>query len=101
MLTSDDITKIGQELGKVIEDNVTPALDEIHVKLNRIESEMVTKDFLTEKMSDMKGDLVILMRKEDHKVVRLVEVLKAKQVLAPEEAREILGMEPFPQLVVS
>lgn len=66
--------------------------------VGRIESQMVTKDYLDDKMADLRGDLVVLIRKEDTKVKKLVDVLQKKNVLSEEEGKEILSMEPFPQL---
>lgn len=37
-------------------------------EITMIKSTMVTKDYLDDKLSDLKGDLVVLMRKEDRKV---------------------------------
>jgi len=67
--------------------------DMMKVKLDLI-------DAMDDKNADLKGDLVILMRKEDTKVVNLIELLKHKQVLTSEEARGLLTMEPFPKLFV-
>jgi hypothetical protein len=57
-------------------------------------------DHQDEKMADLRGDLVVLMRKEDRKMSRLCEMLKEKDILADEEIQEILGMEPFPKLTL-
>lgn len=61
---------------------------------------MVTKDYLDDKMADLRGDLVVLTRKEDTKLRALVDILKEKSVLNIEEAKKILGMEPFAQLPI-
>jgi len=45
MLTQDDIKNIGVELGKVIEDNITPALDELHTDVKVIQTDV--KDIKT------------------------------------------------------
>jgi len=100
MLTQEDLKNIGTEVGKVIEQNVNPALDALQGQINHIQNQMVTKDYLDEKLLDLRGDLVISMRKEDVKLSRLVELLKAKAVLNEDEAKEILSMEPFPKLAL-
>ena len=69
-------------------------------RFTRIESQMVTKDYLDEKMSDLRGDLTILTRKEDQKVKRLVEILKKRKLISDKEVKEIMAMEPFPQLAL-
>lgn len=54
-------------------------------------------DSMDDKLSDLKGDLVVLMRKEDKKVSELISVLRDKQVLTDEEADRLMAMNPFPQ----
>ena len=76
---------------------VDQRLDKVDQRFDKLESKMVTKDFLTEKLSDLKGDLVILMRKEDHKLAELVKVLEERKVISSEDVKRILSMEPFPQ----
>src|SRR3989344_4755544 len=60
-----------------------------------IKATMVTKDYLDEKMSDLRGDLVVMMRKEDTKLKTLVGVLKEKSVLDSNDVKRIYSMEPF------
>lgn len=59
---------------------------------------MVTKDYLDDKLYDLRGDLVVLMRKEDKKVQSLVELLHSKKVISEKEAKLILSMDLFPQV---
>lgn len=58
---------------------------------------MVTKDYLDDKLSDLRGDLTVLMRKEDRKVRRLIEMLRTKNVIGEPEVRELFALEPFPE----
>ncbi len=59
--------------------------DKVETRLGKIESTMVTKDYLNEKlddkMADLRGDLVVLMRKEDTKLKELVDILHQKRIL--------------------
>lgn len=73
---------------------------EVDKRFNKIEATMVTKDYLDDKLADLRGDLVILMRKEDTKVGKLIEVLKRRKVISEAETKEILSMEPFAKLFV-
>lgn len=61
---------------------------------------MVTMDYLDDKLADQMGDFVIAMRKGDHKVRALIEVLRDRKIITEDDAKRILGMEPFPQLSV-
>ncbi|OGY44123.1 MAG: hypothetical protein A3B89_03185 [Candidatus Buchananbacteria bacterium RIFCSPHIGHO2_02_FULL_40_13] len=69
--------------------------DKVENRLDKVESTMVTKDYLDDKLSDLRGDLVILMRKEDTKLTALVSLMEKKQLLTSEEAGKIITMEPF------
>lgn len=81
-------------------DKMDSRFDKVGGRLDKIESTMVTKDYLDEKIADLRGDLVVMMRKEDTKVVKLVEVLKRHKVISDSEEREILSMEPFAKMFV-
>ncbi len=81
--------------------------DETHQEFSHVKGEiseinsnitrMVTKDYLDDKMSDLRGDLVVMMRKEDNKLKTLVGVLKEKSVLDSSDVSRIYSMEPFAQ----
>lgn len=65
--------------------------------LTSIKSSMVTKDYLDDKIADLKGDLVLLMRKEDTKLRALVEVSQKRKIITEDDVKQILSMDPFPQ----
>ncbi|MBI4427199.1 MAG: hypothetical protein HY569_01800 [Candidatus Magasanikbacteria bacterium] len=65
-----------------------------------IRAQMVTKSYLDDKLADLRGDLTVLMRKEDTKLKALVDILTKKKVLSTEETKIIFSMEPFPQLAL-
>lgn len=95
-------------------DNLEGRFDKLEGRVGKIEGEvgslegevvkigatMVTKDYLDDKLADLRGDLVVLMRKEDTKVVKLIEILKRRKVITEIEEKEILSMEPFAKLFV-
>lgn len=64
----------------------------------QIKATMVTRDYPDEKKADLRGDMVVLTRKEDKKVVAIIELLVERNVIEVADAKRILGMEPFPQL---
>ena len=68
----------------------------IEGRLSKIEANMVTKDYLDDRMLNMKGDMVVMMRKEDEKVKTLVQILQRKNLLNDAEAKLIFALEPFP-----
>ncbi len=79
-------------------DGIDKRFERMETRLTKIEATMVTKDYLDDKLADLRGDLVVLMRKEDRKVAALVEVLLTRKVISNEDAKTILAMELFPQI---
>lgn len=73
---------------------------EVGKRFDKIEATMVTKDYLDNKLADLRGDLVVLTRKEDTKVGRLIEILKKHKIISEDETKEILSLEPFAKLFV-
>jgi len=80
-------------------DGIEQRLDRVETKLTRVESLMVTKDYLDDKLADLKGDLVLLTRKEDKKLKMLIQILEKRRLISPEEVKQIVAMEPFPEMV--
>lgn len=91
-------------------DNVEHRLDGMDGRMDNMERRMATKedlgkqkleilDAIDDKLADLKGDLVILMRKEDKKLLGLIDLLRKKAVITDEEVKSLVKMEPFPQLL--
>lgn len=87
-------------------DRVETRLDKVEARLDTVEATMatkadlvnlVTKDYLDEKLYDLRGDLTVALRKEDDKVVKLVSVLEERKVLSKKDAQRVLSMELFPR----
>lgn len=97
MLEEKDIQKIGEEVGKVIEQNINPKFDEIRGRLDKIEATMVTKTYLDDKLSDFADNLDAKCRKEDGKVNRLIEILKDKSIINKGEAMQLKDSQVLPQ----
>ncbi len=65
-----------------------------------MKSSMVTKDYLDEKLADLRGDLVVLTRKEDTKLKALIKILKNKKIITSSDEKQLLIMEPFAELMI-
>jgi phage-related protein len=61
-----------------------------------LRSEMVTKSYLDDKLADVKGGMISILRIEDQKVNKLVSVLSEKSVISPSDTRDILSFKAFP-----
>jgi len=57
---------------------------------------MVTKDYLDDKLLDLRGNMVVMMRKEDDKVKTLVQILNKKKIIDDTDVKTIFSLEPFP-----
>jgi predicted nucleic acid-binding Zn-ribbon protein len=79
-------------------DGVDKRFDGIEKRLTKVEATMVTKDYLDDKLGDLKGDMTILMRKEDTKLKALIEILKIRKVITATDQENILAMDPFPDI---
>lgn len=118
MLEEKDIQKIGEEMGKVIEHNIMPVLDdmrkdldevkidlsevkidlsEVKTDLNKVKMSMVTKSYLDDKLADLEGNLVTKLRKEDEKMNRLIDVLHDKSILSEQDVEQLRQFQIFPR----
>jgi len=52
---------------------------------------------MDDKLADLKGDLVILMRKEDQKVNSLIHLLVNRKLISEQEADTLIEIRPFSQ----
>ncbi|OGH88706.1 MAG: hypothetical protein A3J93_01255 [Candidatus Magasanikbacteria bacterium RIFOXYC2_FULL_42_28] len=93
-------TKVDQRFDGVDKrfDGVDKRFDVIEKRLTRVESLMVTKDYLDDKLADLRGDLVVMMRKEDTKVKTLAEILHKRKLISDQDLKSLVSMEPFAQL---
>lgn len=85
-------TANAEEFHEIRQDIGTLKKDVVHIK-----NVMVTKSYLDDKLSDQKADLIKLTRKEDTKLVALIEDLHSNKVISDESNQRILALEPFPQ----
>ena len=88
-----------KEFNSLKNDNKEMKSDIVEMKsdISTLRNQMVTKDYLDEKLADQRGDLILLTRKEDKKVMALVDVLKQRKLIDDADVKKIMGMEPFPQ----
>lgn len=78
-------------------DKLEGRMDNNEQNTKSIKCTMVTKDYFDDKLSDLRGDFNVLMRKEDTKLVTLVDVLSEKSVLNKRDRARILKQAPLPR----
>ncbi len=72
-------------------------LDKTTTKADLKRSEQVILDKVDDKIDDLKGELIVTIRKEDTKLVTLVETLEENKTLNKIKSENILSLEPFPR----
>ena len=105
MLDANDLKLIGEEMGRVIDDNLMPRIEElIDEKLTPLKTDivgikasMVTKEYLDEKLWKLKGDLIAQDRKLEHKTDTLIDTLAAHGTLATPDLERLEQARVFPQ----
>ncbi len=104
MFNKEDLIQVKEIVAKTVSESTRQILEVmsdyakgVDMRFDRIESTMVTKDYLDMKIANLRGELVLLTRKEDTKLVSLVGALKNTQSLPIHDAKKILAMEPFPR----
>ncbi|MDP2656764.1 MAG: hypothetical protein Q8P11_04335 [bacterium] len=76
-------------------DNIEVRLLALEKGQTRIESLMVTKDYLDDKMADLRGDLLTVLRKEDTRLTRMIEKLREKNLFDDHDVEELLRLQPL------
>lgn len=90
--------KIREEIVDLMENSIAPQFDELRSGITKIRSEMVTKDYLDNKLADLEGGTISRLRKEDNKIDKLLKILEAKSILSSDEARSFDEFKVFPRL---
>ena len=89
--TDERFERIESDMGSLKSDVGTLKSD-----VGSIKATMVTKEYLDDKLTNLKGDLIVLMRKEDRKLATLIQVLHERKLITDEDKHKILSLEPFP-----
>ena len=71
----------------------------IDQRLNRIEAEMVTRDYLDERLADFRGDLISVIKGEDKKIKKVVDILAEKRLFSKKDSDSIYKMKPFAEKI--
>ena len=65
--------------------------DDLQHVLAAMETRLVSKEYLDEKLFDLRGDLVLMSRKTDQKSISIVNLLQKKKIFSTSEAQSILN----------
>ncbi len=96
--TTDEILSAVNNFANKVDkrfDKVEARLDSLDKRTGHLENQMVTKDYLDNKLADLRGDLVVAVRREDEKVDTLVGKLQEEDSLSELSAQEVLKIKPL------
>ena len=66
-------------------------------RLTKVEATMVTKEYLDDKLADLRGDIIVWFRKDERRFLYLVEILRQKKVLSDKEVEIISDIKVLAQ----
>lgn len=92
------LNDIKDDIGTLKSDVGTLKSDMRWVKAT-INTQMVTKDYLDEKLGLNKGELVVAIKNEDNKVDKTIGKLHDKKIFNKEESEELIAIKPFSRQV--
>lgn len=121
MLTKSDLqqisqivqTSIAQQVGKIvdlsiaqaIEELINPQFDEVWKEFESLKSrlsgmdsrfnQMVTKDYLDDKLADLRADLMGIDKKQEQRMIATERLLEEKQVFSPDDLAYLHGFDSF------
>ena len=58
--------------------------------------QLVTREYLDDKLADLEGSVIVRQRKEDKKVNLLIEILKDKKVVRDSDIKRLKEIKVFP-----
>lgn len=79
-------------------DGVESRLDGVEQRLTKVEAVMVTKDYLDDKLADLKGDLIVKQRKIESRIDTLVTMLSNRKVLEQTDVKLLSDLRIFPYI---
>ncbi len=85
--------EFNQEIGGIKEE-----IGGIKIDLTAIKAVMVTKDYLDDKLADLKGDIIVKQRKIENRINTLVAMLSDRKVLEQNDVKLLSDLRVFPYI---
>ncbi len=79
MATKDDLAALDKKLSNKIDE---------------------TEEKLSNQIGSLRGELILVVRKEDKKINSLIQIMLKNKLLAAEDAKELLSIHVFPRIEV-
>jgi|GEM_PF-594820 archaellum component FlaC len=91
----NDLVGVKNDLAGVKNDLVGVKTDLVGVK-NTVATQVVTKDYLDQKLNDLKSELIGPIKITNNKINTLTNKLAMRKVLPTADISEVLAINPFP-----
>ncbi|MBU4512495.1 hypothetical protein KKD19_04635, partial [Patescibacteria group bacterium] len=80
------------DINNLLENNIMPALDQVDTDIARLPN----KEYIDNKLFDLKGEIILLHRKEEERFDLLVSFLREAKVLSDVQIKKLLEYKsPF------
>lgn len=92
--------RIISKVGEMIDDNILPILEDHGEKIENLINEvnkLPDKSFLSDKLIDLKWDMVAYQKKQDERFNLLVKFLRDKKILLKNEVEMLEEFQVFPK----
>ena len=86
------------ELANQVDQRFSDLETRMDKRFTKIEAVMVTKDYLDDKLADLKGDLIVKQRKIEDRINALVNVLSDKNLLQSADVKLLSDLRVFPHI---
>ena len=78
-----------------LKSDLTGKMDSIDNRLTRVESQMVTKTYLDDKLADLRADLLGIDKKQEERMYATENILEEKQVFSPDDVAYLHRFDSF------
>ena len=101
----DDVDKRFEDIDKRLDgiderfEDTDKRFDTMATKEDMNKNKLEMQDFITGKIAELKGEMVVLTRTEDKKLFCLIDKLGRKKILTKRDINQLSGMKPFPRTV--
>lgn len=75
-------------------------IKEMKGEIGNLKMDMLTKDYLDERLFDLRGDIISVIKGEDNKLKELAKILKEKGAISKADFEQVFSLAPFPQIFV-
>ncbi len=90
--------EIGEMKGEIGE--MKGEIGEMKGEIGNLKMDMLTKDYLDERLFDLRGDIISVIKGEDNKLKELAKILKEKGAISKADFEQVFSLAPFPQIFV-